>query len=199
MMISLYQQHVNKWKNCQDCESCETRKRVVLARGVLPCDVLFVGEAPGESEDVLGKPFCGPAGKLLDEIVQSAIGQQTLRIAFTNIVACIPRVGGDKATEPSDTSIRKCRPRVYEITRIADPKLVILVGKLAECYFRIPEGMNFQIGVVTHPAAVLRIKPAHKELAIRRCVVQIETAIERAFHANPDQQIEKPQGQRLHP
>lgn len=67
-----WQSHVARWKDCRRCCLCDGRKTVVLARGKIPCDVLFIGEAPGDSENVLGQPFIGPAGKLLDEIIREA-------------------------------------------------------------------------------------------------------------------------------
>lgn len=72
MAISLYSAHVERWKSCQRCALGRTRDKIVLAKGRLPCDVLFVGEAPGESEDVIGLPFVGPAGRLLDEMIRDA-------------------------------------------------------------------------------------------------------------------------------
>lgn len=68
-----YQLHVSHWKNCTRCPLHEHRCQVVFARGKLPCDVLFCGEAPGQSEDALGQPFMGPAGHLLDQIVGQAL------------------------------------------------------------------------------------------------------------------------------
>jgi uracil-DNA glycosylase len=83
---------------------------VVLCRGRLPCDVLFVGEAPGVSEDVLGRPFVGPAGKLLDTIVERALDGQ-YDCAMTNLVACIPKpvapVVVNKNTEDFDVDITR--------------------------------------------------------------------------------------------
>lgn len=77
MPVSLYQQHVADWRACTGCTLSERRNRVVLFRGSVPCDVLFVGEAPGESEDVVGTPFVGPAGKFLDGMILEAFGRNT--------------------------------------------------------------------------------------------------------------------------
>jgi uracil-DNA glycosylase len=55
---------------------CPLARKVVLARGTLPCDVLFIGEGPGVSEDVTGRPFVGPAGSLLDHIVNTALAPE---------------------------------------------------------------------------------------------------------------------------
>lgn len=72
-MASKWSVFVERWKDCTACGLCEHRQKVVLARGSVPCDILFIGEAPGESEDCLGQPFVGPAGQLLDRIVRLAL------------------------------------------------------------------------------------------------------------------------------
>ena len=105
-----YQRHREKWKGCERCSLYRGRRSVVLCRGKLPCDVLFVGEAPGVSEDVLGRPFVGPAGKLLDEIVERALDGQ-YDYAITNLVACIPKavppVVVNKRTDDFDVDITR--------------------------------------------------------------------------------------------
>ena len=98
--------HYNRWKDCTQCDLCEGRRNVVLARGKIPCHVLFLGEGPGLSEDVAGKPFCGPAGKLLDEQINYALDTEDWisldypRIAISNVIACIPRVKVQKLECP---------------------------------------------------------------------------------------------------
>src|SRR4051812_28157858 len=100
--MTTWLQHVQRWKDCQRCPLGQQRGRICLTRackagdqpgaygGRLPCDVLFIGEAPGSSEDALGLPFVGPAGDLLDQIKQRALPPET-SCAFTNLVACYPR------------------------------------------------------------------------------------------------------------
>jgi len=117
-----YKQHREKWNDCEKCELCNQRGSVVLARGKIPCDLLFIGEAPGQSEDVLGVPFVGPAGKLLDSIIDQATltgraeyspgsgkpvpNENFPRIAFTNLVSCIPKgEDGNKIQEPEKQHI----------------------------------------------------------------------------------------------
>jgi uracil-DNA glycosylase len=97
--VTPFQLHVNRWGDCQQCELHRVRHKVVLARGRVPCDVLFIGEAPGASEDVLGLPFVGPAGHMLDYIIERSIGEHNelrkekglpgLRVAMTNLVCCM--------------------------------------------------------------------------------------------------------------
>jgi len=71
--LSPWKAHVERWKDCQACPLHLTRTRIVIARGTVPCDVCFVGEAPGVSEDFLGQPFVGPAGILFDQMVRRAL------------------------------------------------------------------------------------------------------------------------------
>lgn len=66
--------HVKDWKHCERCELAADRKHVCLGRGDIPADVLFCGEAAGQSENVLGRPFVGPAGQLLDLVIQRTLG-----------------------------------------------------------------------------------------------------------------------------
>ncbi len=72
---SAFQLHVEKWSRGCGSESCSSANHVVHARGSIPCHVAFIGEAPGVSEDTIGQPFVGPAGSLLDEIIQRSIGR----------------------------------------------------------------------------------------------------------------------------
>jgi uracil-DNA glycosylase family 4 len=181
--LSPFQAHCNKWKAGCGSVQCEGA-RVVLCRGKLPCDILFVGEAPGESERVVGVPFVGPAGKLLDSIIARAV-PPVVRYAMTNLVGCIPREeDGGKATEPDDEQVESCKPRLVEFISIASPRMIICVGKLARDWF--DQGWKHSIKLpypiptvdITHPAAILRMPIAHQGLAIQRCVVVVKNAVE---------------------
>lgn len=185
--MTLYKKHKAKWSNCKRCGLCRTRKRVVLARGKLPADILFIGEAPGASEDVIGKPFVGPAGKLLDKIIGLGIFGQ-YNYVMTNLVACIPKGDdGSKVGEPSKECIEACSFRLKEFVQLVKPKLVVLVGRLAakHVYGQAqfdppwlvpPDYLDFL--EIIHPAAILRMDVSQKGLAIKRCVVIMENAVE---------------------
>ena len=80
-----------RWASCQRCLLCQRRGRVVLARGRVPATVLLVGEAPGESENTLGEPFCGPAGHLLNSILSKALPSNP-GYCLSNIICCIPKL-----------------------------------------------------------------------------------------------------------
>lgn len=213
---SLFKSHCERWRSGCGSDQCDRAKRIVLARGTIPCDVLFVGEAPGESEDVLGAPFVGPAGKLLDQIVRRGVrypnrrlccvcrsfqwdtpngstchnghageGWDEVRVAFTNLVGCIPREeDGGKATEPDDAQVKSCSARLVEFVEIANPRLIVRVGKNADDWLTpgYKHSVKFhreirQVSIV-HPAAILRSTVASQGLAIQRCVVTLSNAVE---------------------
>lgn len=187
--MTRWQQFLDTWKECTKCPLHQTRKSVVLARGSLPCDILFIGEAPGESEDVCGVPFIGPAGKLLDQIVTASLRGRALRCAFTNLIACIPRdpINLTKYTEPPEESIEACTPRLQEFVEIANPKLLVAVGTTAKDF--LEPGFKWSISFhkplpcvdIYHPSYILRINTAQRTLASQRCIVAISQAIDKVF------------------
>lgn len=209
--MSKWTDHIARWKDCARCGLCEGRSHVVLARGNVPCDILFIGEAPGESEDSLGRPFIGPAGKLLDRIIDRAVAgaihpgtfdengdNVAIKWAFTNLVACIPRdEDGRKTTEPDEAAIKACAPRLREFVRLCRPQLIVRVGKLAakgvhgQADFSddrvnyslpwIPNNKFLQFVDITHPAAILRANVTQQDLMVQRCVVDLKEAIAETF------------------
>lgn len=229
--LSLFQLHVREWENCTRCPLCETRRNIVLSRGKVPCDVLFIGEGPGESEDVLGAPFVGPAGHLLDHIIERSVPQDKtfcaecgedvtklvndeqgrvkytgcpkcprrpravrvkmgMRIALTNLVACIPRdAEGNKSGEPDPDEIVQCSPRLESFVELAAPRLIVCVGALSEAWImgsnRGQKGKRHLLAsfegpiiAIKHPAAILRSNVAAQGLDVQRCIVGIRTAID---------------------
>lgn len=175
--LSPWGQFVEKWQDCSQCPLCETRRNIVLAKGKIPCDVLFVGEAPGQSEDVLGMPFVGPAGHLLDRQIAEALensGKTELRLAFTNLVCCIPKEDGVKVGEPPKESIEACETRLIEFIYLCQPRLLVCVGDLPEKY--AGWGSPAECIKITHPAAILRAEIVRQSLMDQRVVVILENA-----------------------
>lgn len=183
-----YQAHAARWAGGCGSDCCGAANKV-FCRGTLPCDILFVGEAPGASEDVLGRPFVGPAGKLLDYCVMRAVPEK-YRTAYTNVVACIPRdAEGTKATAPDWGQIEACRPRLEEFIALAAPALIFAVGKVAAeclepCYrhsTKLPArpgtGEPAPVVVLQHPAAILRANQAQQGLLLQRMVVTIAVGV----------------------
>lgn len=154
-----WQQHVASWKNCTACSACTSRRHVILARGTVPCDVLFVGEAPGKSEDSLNKASAGPAGHLLDQIIGLAwtATERSLTdlptYAFTYLTACIPVAVPGQRLEPTEESIKACRERFAECLQLCRPRLVVALGKLAAKWLRV--ATNVPMVEIVHPATIL--------------------------------------------
>jgi len=137
----------------------------------MPCEILLVGEAPGSSENMLGKPFCGPAGKLLDHIMLQAWGEHYRDYALTNLVACIPLLKDEsgrksKLSDPPKEAIEACAPRLDEFLEIARPDAIVAVGKLSKKHL----GSRAVAGIV-HPAAILRADVSQRGLAIQQSIV----------------------------
>lgn len=178
-----FRAHLEQWKDCTKCALSKCRTRMVFARGTVPCDVVFVGEAPGESEDVTGLPFIGPAGKLFDAILSDAL-PEGVTYAITNLVCCMPRdEDGMKISEPEPEYIMACAPRLREFIKLCNPKLVVCVGDLAAVYI-IEDGKKpFLPGYtgkkaqIVHPAAILRANDAQKGLMTRRTVIKLANAV----------------------
>jgi len=195
---SRYRMHVVEWEDCCRCPLHAVRTKVVLCRGTVPCDVLFVGEAPGVGEDVVGQPFVGPAGRLLDQIVFRATepydryaaetNVPTLKTAFTNVIACIPKGGRHEAKvkEAKDWDVKwveACKPRLQEFIDLARPRLVVAVGKIAAEWTEPHDRANVKLPPgckrckIEHPASILRKSEADRGLSVQRCVVTLKDAL----------------------
>lgn len=177
--------HVGKWRDCQRCPLGKQRGNICLARGNLPCDVLFIGEAPGMSEDAWAQPFVGPAGQLLDKIIARSLPAGT-SCAMTNLVACFPREAKSRGdNEPERGEILECRPRLVEFVNIARPRLVVTVGTLAEQYVGEMCPPDCPRVHIIHPAAILAHMPmAQKGFAVQKCVVQVSNAYSDVLQAD---------------
>lgn len=128
---------LENWKSCTKCGLHTTRRKVVIGEGPFPADILFVGEGPCKSEDLVGRPFCGIAGRLLREAVKDAL-ESIGRIDdaptyyISNLVACHPtdkRRG--KNREPLGDEIAACWPRLVEIERAVRPQFFVCLGDIA--------------------------------------------------------------------
>jgi uracil-DNA glycosylase family 4 len=146
----------------------------VVARGKkIPCDVLFIGEAPGPSEDILGRPFEGPAGHLLDSIIDKSLPEE-ISYAMTNLVCCIPKINGEKKSEPGKVHIEACSDRLKEFIEIAQPKLIVRVGSLSKKY--CPD-VGVPYTTIIHPSAIIQSNVAVQELLTSRAIATIRTSV----------------------
>ena len=113
--------------SCTRCGLCETRHNVVFGIGNEQADVMFVGEGPGEQEDLKGKPFVGPAGKLLDDMLSIVDLYRQENCYIANIVKCRPPRNRDPLETEQDACIDYLRNQVA----LVRPKIIVCLGRIA--------------------------------------------------------------------
>lgn len=158
-------------ENCHRCPLGDTRTKLVYGTGNPDADLMFVGEAPGEQEDLSGIPFVGRAGQLLDRYLYAVdIPRESVYIA--NILKCRPPHNRDPLPEEEDVCIENLRNQV----RIIKPKIIVCLGKIAAMRMISPdyrvtvqhgqwvERGNFLMTAVYHPAALLRDSGKKEEM-----------------------------------
>ncbi len=112
--------------SCTRCGLCERRNHVVFGIGNRNADVMFIGEGPGEQEDLKGEPFVGPAGRLLDDML-SIIDIDRTNCYIANIVKCRPPQNRDPLETEQDACIDYLRNQVALIK----PKIIVCLGRIA--------------------------------------------------------------------
>lgn len=116
-----------EYSNCKRCEKlCSSRTQVVFGSGNKDADTLFIGEAPGASEDKQGIPFCGMSGKILSELL-SSINLSREDIFITNTILCRP----ENNHNPSKEEVANCRERLDKLIEIMNPKAIVTIGNFA--------------------------------------------------------------------
>ena len=150
--------------SCTGCGLCETRHHVVFGVGRRDTDVLFVGEGPGEQEDLQGEPFVGPAGKLLDDMLSILDLDRKANCYIANIVKCRP----PRNRDPLETEQEACIGYLRNQVALIQPKIIVCLGRIAakkliDPDFRITRqhGQWFRRGefwmmATFHPSALLR-------------------------------------------
>lgn len=149
--------------NCRKCALCETRTNVVFGAGNKNAEVLFIGEGPGEQEDLTGQPFVGRAGKLLDDML-AIIGLDRTNVYIANMVKCRPPQNRD----PLNVEIDACLPWLRSQTKLINPKIIVCLGRISAMSiirsdFKITlehgqwtERNGVKMMAMYHPAALLR-------------------------------------------
>ena len=149
---------------CVRCGLCETRHNVVFGVGDECADILFVGEGPGEQEDLRGEPFVGPAGKLLDDMLSIIDLSRQENCYICNIVKCRPPHNRDPLETEQDACIGYLRNQVA----LVKPRIIVCLGRIAakrviDPDYRITrqhgqwvEKGGFWMTAIYHPSALLR-------------------------------------------
>jgi DNA polymerase len=167
---------------CRACDLWATATQTVLGEGSEDADLFLVGEQPGDREDLAGRPFVGPAGKLLDRALEQA-GIDRLRVFVTNVVkhfAWVPKGKRRIHRKPNLAEISACRPWLDAELEAVDPEVVVCLGATAAQAllgrsFRVTadrgtviswEGRNLVATV--HPSSILRARDdeaRHEQMA----------------------------------
>ena len=158
--------------NCNLCELCKSRKNVVFGEGSANADVMFVGEAPGATEDETGKPFVGRAGELLTKMIERVLFVKREDVYIANIVKCRPP--GNRV--PTLHEANSCKGFIKKQLELIKPKIIVALGRTSYQY--LSEDENTPISKIRgkmidykgtkliptyHPSYLLRNPSAKKE------------------------------------
>jgi uracil-DNA glycosylase family 4 len=147
---------------CEKCRLCKGRKRAVPGEGNPQAKIMFIGEGPGYHEDQQGRPFVGPAGRLLEESLAS-IGLKRSDVFITNVVKCRPPENRD----PNPDEIAACNDYLDRQIEALDPQVIVTLGRFSMAKFfpgqrisvihgRAKPGRKRLYIAMYHPAAALR-------------------------------------------
>lgn len=149
---------------CTRCGLCQTRHNVVFGVGNPSADVMFIGEGPGEQEDLQGEPFVGPAGKLLDDMLSIIDLSRKTNCYIANIVKCRP----PKNRDPLEAEQEACVEYLRRQVSLVKPRIIVCLGRIAATRlirpdFRITrehgtwtEKNGIHMTAIYHPSALLR-------------------------------------------
>ena len=163
--MDTWESFVEACLKCRKCPLCETRTKVVIGRGTnLKAPLMFIGEGPGEQEDIEGYAFVGRAGKLLD-LALEALMFEPRQYYIANIVKCRPP--GNRV--PTEAEAQACLPWLRFQVKYIKPSIIVCLGSTAAKHiidknFRITQERGiwiekpgyFSVLATYHPSAVLR-------------------------------------------
>ena len=150
-------------ERCEACELCRARHNLVFGDGNEQAKVMFIGEGPGEQEDLQGRPFVGPAGKLLDTMLE-LIDLDRTKVYIANIVKCRP----PRNRDPLPAEQEACSPFLARQIALVEPRIIVCLGRIAaqgimKADLRITRehGIWYEHGgrmymATYHPSALLR-------------------------------------------
>ena len=175
--------------SCTACPLHETGTQTVFGEGTSKADVVFVGEQPGDQEDLQGKPFVGPAGKLLDKALEDA-GIDRSQVYVTNVVKHFKWQARGKRRihqKPNWSEIAACRPWLEAELDVIEPRVLVCLGATAA---QALLGRDFRVSrqrgelvesdlaenviATVHPSSILRADDETREQEYRELVRDLE-------------------------
>lgn len=207
---------IKVWRDCTRCPlgSAKTTHTHVFYRGSCPCDVLFIGEAPGKDEDLVGQPFVGRAGDVLDAWIEDSqqelcnyknengdgktfhhnAARDSYKFGITNILCCLPLDEKGKIRPPTKAEAKECSPRLQATILAAKPRLIIILGGSARDYHKIPESLShIPVVELQHPAFILR-QGGIGSMTYDRNLLTLTDALEQYLYAPPKTSTKKDHG-----
>jgi uracil-DNA glycosylase len=165
---------------CEACKLCSGRTNTVFGVGDLRAELLVVGEAPGENEDLQGEPFVGQAGKLLDNMLRALGVSRRQGVYIANVLKCRPP--GNRNPEPDE--IAQCEPFLRRQVELLRPKIILAMGRFAvqtllqsnepvgRLRGRVHRYQDVPLVVTYHPAYLLRNLPDKAKAWADLCLAQ---------------------------
>lgn len=188
-MYRTLEEIANECKNCKRCELYKGRTNMVFGTGNENAKIMFVGEGPGQQEDLTGIPFVGRSGQLLDKYLELVDLSRDKNVYIANIVKCRPENNRDPKPEESEMCIDYLRAQV----RIIRPAVIVCLGRIAAQRLISPDfrvtkqhgefikkGSIYMMGTF-HPSALLR-NPSQKSAALSDFQKLREKALELGWY-----------------
>jgi uracil-DNA glycosylase len=176
-------------QGCRGCELYKGGTQTVFGEGLKKAEIMLVGEQPGDKEDLAGKPFVGPAGRLLDSALDEA-GIDRRAAYVTNIVKhfkWVPRGKRRIHKKPSLTEVRACKPWLDAEIEAVGPRAVVALGATAAqgllgADFRVSKSRGEPVEsdlaelvlATIHPSAIVRLQGEEKELEFKTFVEDLK-------------------------
>jgi uracil-DNA glycosylase family 4 len=186
---------------CPDCDLCRTRNHAVPGEGPEDAEIMFVGEAPGFYEDQQARPFVGPAGRFLEELLAS-IGLRRDQVFIANVIKCRPPENRD----PLPKEIEACRKWLTRQIELIKPKVIVTLGRYSLAWFfpgdsigRIHGQARYRQGIcflpLYHPAAALHA--GNMRRTIEEDFRRLPTILKEAKDKGSREEVPEPEQMRL--
>jgi uracil-DNA glycosylase family 4 len=184
-------------KHCQDCDLAKRRTTVVPGEGPETASLLFIGEAPGWHEDQQGRPFVGPAGQFLEQLLDS-IGLKREQVYIANVIKCRPPGNRD----PLPGEIQACSKWLNRQIEIINPKVIVTLGRYSMAKYFPNESISKVHGkakrqsdiiyyAMYHPAAALHQASLRK--VIEADMLKIPQILKKAENLSASSEVEPEQ------
>lgn len=170
-LVPTWQHLVNQIRSCDKCKLHHSRTHVVIERGTRDANWMFVGEGPGEQEDLQGKPFVGASGQLLDKMISAMQLDIQQEVYIANVVKCRP----PKNRNPELEEIAQCSNYLKEQIALVKPQIIITLGRFAaqtilnsdsavgKLRNKVHDYLGIPVIVTYHPSYLLRTPSAKRD------------------------------------